>query len=169
MAKEWGPFQTWVERIGGRAVLALRNLHQSIVGDGKGTKEGKVLRAAHFRCLRGLYTDEAFEVVATAMMVPGTTVDAVSKAAEGAHHEQWVSWVWRPENPKLHRDVGMPSRSLVPVVASFGLTRQRCTALPFFTRITWGGGRVRMEGLCLHATRRAQLRTHTLRTPTFPQ
>ena len=101
MVKEWGPFQTFVEQLGESAVAALRNLESGF------RLRNKQLLPYHLRCLHGLYTPESRSAVQVAMAAPQAGLEEVAAAAEKAMADQWIGFVWRPENPRLHRDIGV--------------------------------------------------------------
>jgi hypothetical protein len=102
VAKEWGPFQSWVEQVGTDGVAALHNLQAGLA------KRGKALLPFHLRALHGLLTPDARLSVLPAMAAEGAGLDDVAVAAAEAVQEQWVEFVWRPQNPKLHPDTGVP-------------------------------------------------------------
>ena len=76
--------------------------------------QDKQLLPYHLRCLHGLYTPEALSAVQVAMAAPRAGVGKVKAAAHEVMVDQWMGFVWRPENPRLHRDIGITLSSHSP-------------------------------------------------------
>ena len=105
MRQDWLPLWHVGEALQAQAMQALQRL-----------EERGPLTLHFLRCLRGLLTPQWRSVACRSLLERGCTPKKFQQACTQAIHEQWVSWHWRQDNPRLDAHKGVFLRPLVPFI-----------------------------------------------------